>query len=221
MKIKNIMTHLRRIKKESRAFTLFVSLIVASLLLAIGFSIGNILIKQLILTQNGSGTQIAFYAADSASECALFWDRKDAEGFTLADSPFGTSSVETTPGGTGITLVCGTGGPTGGGIVYGFTKVCDDGLCGAGAVAATSSFYIDYKDPKDVKYLACAYVKVYKKFDIANGTEETTIDARGYNTDLVVDTSGGGYGYPADSTQTARCNLERPRTVERGLYLTY
>ncbi len=202
-------------KEKNKAFTLFVSLLVASLLLAIGFSIGNILIKQLILTQTGSGTQIAFYAADSASECTLFWDRKDSGGITLTESPFGTSTI------AGLRLVCGSGtAADGGGLIYGLTKTCDDGLCGALATAATSSFFIDYRDPKDPKYLACAHVTVFKRFDITTGGEETTIDSRGYNTDLIVDESGVGYTYGSTIT-TARCNLERQRVVERGLYLTY
>ncbi len=202
-------------KEKNRAFTLFVSLLVASLLLAIGFSIGNILIKQLILTQTGSGTQIAFYTADSASECTLFWDRKDADGITQADSPFGTSTI------SDLRLICGSSASAdGGGLVYGFTKTCDDGLCGVLATAATSSFFIDYHDPKDPKYLACAHVTVFKKFNVSAGTEETTIDSRGYNTDLIVEEGGGGY-VGGSTASSARCNLERPRVVERGLYLTY
>lgn len=205
-----------KLKNKSRGFTLFVSLIVASLLLAIGFSIGNILIKQLILTQSGNGTQVAFYAADSAAECALYWDRKDAEGVTLADSPFGTSTIED------LRLVCGSGTAVdGGGLVYGFTKVCDDDLCGAYATAATSSFYIDYRDPNDSKYLACAHVTVYKKFYPDSGLEDTVIDSRGYNTDLIEDVTGDGYNYGSGIASVAHCNLERPRIVERGLYLTY
>lgn len=203
-------------KNHNKAFTLFVSLLVASLLLAIGFSIGNILIKQLILTQTGSGTQIAFYAADSAAECALFWDRKNASGITLTDSPFGTSTI------SDLRLICGSGNAVdGGGLVYGFSKTCDDNLCGASATAATSTFFVDYRDSKDPRYLACAQVTVFKKFDLVTGGEETIIDSRGYNTDLIVEESGLGYGYGGGAVSTARCNLERPRVVERGLYLNY
>jgi hypothetical protein len=221
----NILSRLNIFKKDkSKAFTLFVSLLVSSLLLAIGFSIGNILIKQLVLTQTGSGTQVAFYAADSAAECALFWDRKDSDGITLSDSPFGTSTSIDPNVPNGIRFICGSGDTTtGGGIVYAGTKTCDDSLCGALATAATTTFFIGYQDPQDPKYLACAHVIVFKKFDVATGEEETTIDSRGYNTDLIVEDSGTGYGYYVGGgiTTAARCNLERPRVVERGLYLTY
>lgn len=209
--------YIEKMKGKNRAFTLFVSLLVASLLLAIGFSVGNILLKQLLLSSSGSGTQVAFYAADSAAECTLFWDRKDTSGYTLSESPFGT----TTP--TDLRLICGAGSAAdGGGLVYGFNKVCDDGLCGPGATQATSTFYIDFRDPDDAKYMACAFVTVGKRFDPATGAESTVIDARGYNTDLLSDGSGGyGYGYGTAGTGGTSCNLERPRVVERGLLLTF
>ncbi len=213
---KLVKAYAEKIKGKNRAFTLFVSLLVSSLLLAIGFSVGNILIKQLLLSSSGSGTQVAFYAADSAAECTLFWDRKDASGFTISESPFGT----TTP--PDLHLVCGSGSTgDGGGEVYGFSKVCDDSLCGPSATEATSTFYIDFRDPDDSSYRACAYVTVGKRFDPATGAESTSIDSRGYNTDLIAGGTGGyGYGYGGGAGSSG-CNLERPRVVERGLLLTF
>lgn len=206
--------------KQNKAFTLFVSLIVAALMLAIGFSIGNIIIKQLLLSSTGGGSQVGFYAADAASECALFWDRKNGDGFSLGDSPFSPVSTSTLES---LNIVCGAGSTVdGGGVVYGMQKVCNTAACGeAMSEYATTTFYIDYRDSLDSKYLACAFVTIAKKYDAASGAEETTIDSRGYNTDLVIDAGTvGSYGY-GGTAESAHCNLNRPRIVERGLLLTY
>ena len=211
---------INKLKEKNKAFTLFVSLIVASLLLAVGFSIGNILIKQLTLASSGSGSLIAFYAADSAAECAMYWDRKNSLGVTVADSPFSTSTI------SDIRIVCGKGTAAddedivGEGLVYGFTKVCDDGICGAGALAATSTFYVDTSDPTDSSSRSCAFVTVAKKYNPSTGIEDTAIDARGYNSELVIDR--GAAGYSKDYLNPfVSCNLSRPKTVERGIFINY
>lgn len=210
---------IKYIKDKNKAFTLFVALLVSALLLAIGFSIGNILIKQLTLASSSSGSLIAFYAADSAAECAMYWDRKDEKGISIAESPFGTSTIVDTR------IVCGRGvaagsDDTGTGLVYGFTKVCNDGLCGVGATVATSTFYVDTSDPLESKLKSCAYVTIVKTYNPATGIEDTTIDARGYNGPLEIDRSIPGYGMD-HLNPNVRCDLTAPKTVERGLFVSY
>jgi hypothetical protein len=58
----------------SRGFTLLLAALVASITLAIGASIFSIAQKELILSSVGRDSQYAFYAADTAAECALYWD---------------------------------------------------------------------------------------------------------------------------------------------------
>lgn len=206
------------LKQKNRAFTLFVSLLVAALMLAIGFSIGNIIIKQLVLSSSGGGSQIGFYAADSGSECALYWDRKDGDGLSVAESPFSPIATSTDEL---LRIVCGAGADVdGGGLVYGLTKICDTDLCGPMSTHATTSFYIDLRDRLDPSYRACSHVIVSKSYDPLTGAEDTVIDSRGYNTDLIIDTGGGSYSYNF-LNPGVRCNLSRPRVVERGLLLTY
>ena len=60
--------------------------IISSLFLLIGYSIFNISIKELALTSGSKESQIAFFAADTAMECALMWDL-NPNGF--AESIFG------------------------------------------------------------------------------------------------------------------------------------
>lgn len=63
---------------QSKAgFTLLFASLVTSLLLSVGLAIFNISIKELILSTAGRDSQLAFYAADTGRECALYWDAKN------------------------------------------------------------------------------------------------------------------------------------------------
>ena len=65
-------------------FTLLFSVLIASLLLAIGIAIFNITLKELLLSSSARESQFAIYAADTGIECALYWD--------LVGAAFGTST---------------------------------------------------------------------------------------------------------------------------------
>jgi Tfp pilus assembly protein PilX len=60
--------------KDSRGFTLLIAALVSSIVLALGTSIYEIAQKELTLSSLGRDSQFAFYAADTAAECALYWD---------------------------------------------------------------------------------------------------------------------------------------------------
>ncbi len=68
-----------------RGFTLLLAALVASIVLALGSSIFTIAKKQVTLSSLGRDSQFAFYAADTAAECALYWD--------VRFSRFATSSL--------------------------------------------------------------------------------------------------------------------------------
>lgn len=61
-------------KRSEQGFTLLLAALIASIVLALGISISGIVQKELILSSIGRDSQFAFYAADSAAECALYWD---------------------------------------------------------------------------------------------------------------------------------------------------
>lgn len=72
--------------RNTRGFTLLLATLMASLLLAIGAAMFNIVKKEVILSSLGRDSQFAFYAADTAAECALYWDvRHDI--FSATSSP--------------------------------------------------------------------------------------------------------------------------------------
>ncbi len=174
-------------------FTLFVAMIVSSLLLAVGFSISNIILKQLLLSGSGKDSQIAFYAADSGAECAQFWDARDGNGVDLiADGPFATSTAT-----TDFTIKCGRG-------VVDFSKSTSMTVPGL----VTSTLVVDYSTSD---YKACALVLIEKGFTKIDEEDVpyTKVVSRGYNSSLI--TAG----------TTKACDLSNKRTVERGLVVQY
>ena len=57
-----------------RGFVLLIAVLVASLMLVLASSMFNLVQKEIILASLGRDSQYAFYTADSALECALYWD---------------------------------------------------------------------------------------------------------------------------------------------------
>ena len=62
--------------KQPRAFTLIMAILTASVMLALGYAIFNIVSKEILLSSSGRESQFAFFAADTGIECALYWDSK-------------------------------------------------------------------------------------------------------------------------------------------------
>lgn len=63
-------------KSHKDGFTILVAVVTASILLIIAMSIGGIALKEQVLSASGKESQVAFFAADTAMECALYWDQK-------------------------------------------------------------------------------------------------------------------------------------------------
>ena len=66
-----MMTH-----SSPRGFTLLIAVVLTAVLLSVGFALLDIAYKQIVLSSTARNSQYAFYAADSAMECALFWDQQ-------------------------------------------------------------------------------------------------------------------------------------------------
>jgi len=98
----NIQSHTHgRVRHESeRGFTILLAALVASLTLALGISVFTIAQKQLVLSSIGRNSQYAFYAADTAAECALYHEMRLNAFDTLAPiSPIscdGNTAIEVT-----------------------------------------------------------------------------------------------------------------------------
>ncbi len=65
---------IKKINNDKKGFALLFSILVSVMVLAVGASIINIALKQIILSGAGRESQFAFYAANTGLECALYWD---------------------------------------------------------------------------------------------------------------------------------------------------
>jgi len=61
--------------ESQRGIALFMALVVVSVLLLLTFSVSNITFRELVISSTVQESQIAFYAAESGIECAL-WNNK-------------------------------------------------------------------------------------------------------------------------------------------------
>jgi len=88
---------------KRRGFTLLLAALVASVALSLASSIYSIVSKELALSSIGQDSQYAFYAADTAAECALYWDTRfnwfsTSTPGTAASCDGQTITLETPPG---------------------------------------------------------------------------------------------------------------------------
>ncbi|MGB8815631.1 MAG: hypothetical protein WCC74_00090 [Minisyncoccia bacterium] len=67
-----------KIYRNKKGFALLFAVFTASVMLLIGVSIFSVSLRELAISQSAKDSQLAFYAADSARECALYWDIKQA-----------------------------------------------------------------------------------------------------------------------------------------------
>jgi Tfp pilus assembly protein PilX len=146
--------------KKNRGFTVLFAVIVSALILAIGISIANITLKQIRISSLGRESQIAFYAADSGSECVIYYD--------LVEQAFGTSSL--------------SGGATLPSTINCFGQeavVIFDPTGTANSQNATST--VDIRDTTSATGL-CARVEIGKHDTNGDGySDRTVILSRGYN----------------------------------------
>ncbi len=62
--------------RTQRGFTLLIAVILSTVVLTVGIALLDVAYKQVILASTAKESQAAFYNADSALECALYYDQK-------------------------------------------------------------------------------------------------------------------------------------------------
>lgn len=157
--LKNLFPH--RTPRQ-RGFTLLLAALIASIVLVLSSSIFSIAQKQVRLSSIGRDSQFAFYAADTAAECALYYD--------IRFHAFGTNVAA-----TAASIVCDKAAD-GSDLTVASTYV-------QGTGAATSTFQMDLFS-RDIaadapsSAINCAQVTIAK-----NATAPfTVIHADGYST---------------------------------------
>ncbi len=178
--------------KEEKGFTLLFAVIVSTLVLAVGGSIINIALKQVVLSGIGRESQYAFYAASTGIECAYYWDIAGVNGA----SAFATST------GFNEDVLDAKCADTD--DIYDKTAVDLDGagfdVDYSNSPVVTSIFRLNkFKDIEGNDLDYCADVRVMKNIAPSGQVASTTIESRGYNT----------------------CDVNNPRRIERGLEMHY
>ncbi|MBC7766834.1 hypothetical protein H7Y21_02470 [Arenimonas sp.] len=178
-------------KKSQKGIALIIAITVMTLLLSISFSISNIVLRQIRITNLNNASKPAFFVADSAAECAFYYDilvKPDPANLDInINEDFGTAVFGDNNGEIAkATVRCENKAP------LNLTK-SQSTVVNVNTVVTT--FDVDYDG-------MCASVEVTKT-DVS-----TKIVSRGYNTGV---TDAG-----CDLT-----DLNKRRLVERGLTITY
>lgn len=94
----------RNIQKNTSGFALLLTLVVVSIVLAIGLTLLDITLKQLILSSTGRDSEIAFHTAYAGAECARYWRIQKFDEFNAGgsapdlDSCMGVAAASMTTG---------------------------------------------------------------------------------------------------------------------------
>ncbi len=151
--------------KSKSGFAMLFAVLLASFLITLGVSIFSVSLKEIQMATAVRDSQVAYYAADSARECALYWDVKAGAFPACLNSE---CSNEPT-----------TIQPTCNGIVT-------DGLQFFKDNYTYSTYYKDF-----FKFIAnsstspIADISITKTFDPDNKIIKTTISAFGHNTSIL------------------------------------
>jgi len=155
--------------KNKKGMTLFIAIVIMSILLFISFAVVNITIKSTLFASLGRDSQYAFYAADAGIECAIYWDsRYDPSKF--APSTAGTLGPATS---------CAGNPPISTGSQTVPTNPSQSSIIGGNEAinnSNTSIFYFTMNQGAN-PVPHCAIVTVTKNID-----GSTYIKSRGYNT---------------------------------------
>lgn len=154
-----------------RGFTLLIAVILSSVVLTVGLSLLDVAYKQVVLSSTAKQSQTAFYNADSALECALYYDQKqDAFDFTTP-APASSLTCSSTPV---------TGYSTNADSVKRITIFTLP--CAGGGTYATTTIY---------KYSTGATTLYANGFNTCNASDPRRIE-RGLKASYGVVASGGG-----------------------------
>ncbi len=143
--------------KPSHGFTLLFAVLASSLLLAVSLAIFNVALKEAVLSSSAKDSQLAFYAADTGVECALYWDLRSSPPGSAFDLAAVASSITC----AGSTISTGSQ-----------TVPTDPPQASQIGAAATSIFFLDFSPSAP----SCAIVTVDK-----TNPPLTVVESRGFN----------------------------------------
>lgn len=200
-------------KKQNKGFVILFAMLISSIILLISAGIYTVVQKQVVLASYAKESQKAFYAADAALDCALFYDISPflKDGKTAFPPAEGSPETDIECGGGATTVRLLSGAVTGGEDDPGLGP--DDQGFFAFNYPYTFRYYGVQEEDGDYIGSGCAYVLVEKKSDPATaGLVITRITAAGFNA-CVESTSGSGIFDQPD--------FDNPTLLERRVSLRY
>ncbi len=182
-----------------RGIALLISVIIVSIVLAVSVGVSNIVSTEISLSNTSRQSQLAFYAADTGVDCAIYWDTINDGG---PGSAFATSSSSQNE------IEC-----AGDNFNVGGWASCTGGLTGDEPTSPCTSTN-DKKAGRTIWLMefqnnSCAIVGVLKRENTSNPPDkyiETFIHADGYASGI----SGGPFV----------CDPSNPRAFQRSIETT-
>ncbi|MDQ5955518.1 MAG: hypothetical protein QG621_521 [Patescibacteria group bacterium] len=171
---------------------MFFAVLIASLALAIGVVIYDLVVRELALSQISIQSQYAAFAADTGADCALYWDAKYRIVYGGPKPFFPAPWITGWAAPSGADFTCNQQNvATQLAIATNIIQTAND---------ATSTFSVSM-DPAASTDAPCATVSVHKYYDTLGGVNirRTAISADGYNT----------------------CNTLAPNRLQRSLFVIY
>ena len=161
--------------KSNSGFAILFAVLLASFLITLGISIFSISLKEIMITTSVRDAQIAYYIADSARECALYWDVKKGAFPACRDSTCATffdadGNVIIASNSISVPITCNSNQVTldfnKNGLIYSANK--------SNFFQASSSISSPVSD-----------INISKRYNQANSRVVTTISAFGHNTGII------------------------------------
>ena len=185
-------------KSKNEGFALLIGVLMAGILITISYSLFAITLNQATLAIAGKDSQMAFYAADTGLECALYSDYKIEKSFIkVSVDNSGVVSLDVPEAQTNPPRKCN------GDLVAVAVQPKEASIKDVNREIKTpaSGVYVSSFTVKSAKDKSCAAVKVYKYVEKVGDSDilKTKIESRGYNT----------------------CNANDPQRLERGLEVYY
>lgn len=154
--------------KNNKGFAILFAVLLASFLVTLGISIFSISLKEIQITTSIRDSQIAFYIADSARECALYWDVKVEDSFpskiTCSDSEEDCNLDRT--------ITC-----NGTSVLLNFTKIGTDNY------TMLIPKYPFFQASSTSSSTPIASIKITK--EVSENNIKTTIESYGYNNSIL------------------------------------
>lgn len=168
--------------KKDRGFTILYAVLLTSMMLAVTLKLYNVVVKQQLLSSATRASEVAFVAASSGLECALYHDLHAPSNTYSFHRPNTPAAPPNSPiyCNTAVLTLSGSGSDSSNAV---WQEICGPTGFPASQCAATK-FTVVFE-------ATCAVVSVTKIDTDGNDSQLTKIESRGYNTIVCPGTGRG------------------------------